>query len=265
MTFPFVPAPRLPGRPLVLGHRGASAEAPENTLAAFRLAVAQGADGVELDVWRCGSGEIVVIHDESTARTCGQALSVPEAGLTALRGLDAGAWRGARFRGERIPLLAEVLEALPGAVVNVELKARRRGGDPALAAGVAAVVAAARAEARVIVSSFDFGLLAALRRAAPGLATGLLFEAAWHWRWRLPLGLATLRPSALHPDRGLCTPARLARWRRAGLAVNTWTVDGAGEQERLARGGVAALITNAPGPARAVVARAAGAPARADG
>lgn len=256
MSFPFVPAPRLSGRPLVLGHRGASAEAPENTLAAFRLALAEGADGVELDVWRCGSGEIVVIHDESTARTCGEPLSVPEAGLASLRALDAGAWRGARFRGERIPLLAEVLEALPGAVVNVELKARRRGGDPALAAGVAAVVAAARAEARVIVSSFDFGLVEALRRAAPGLATGLLFEEAWHWRWRVPVGVARLRPSALHPDRRLCTAARVARWRRAGLAVNTWTVDAEAEQARLAERGVAALITNSPGAARRVVAKA---------
>ncbi|MBK9516810.1 MAG: glycerophosphodiester phosphodiesterase [Anaeromyxobacter sp.] len=259
MDLPFVPAPRAAGRPLVLGHRGASAEAPENTLAAFRLAAAQGADGVELDVWRCGSGEIVVIHDESTLRTCGQALLVPEAPLAALRALDAGAWKGAGFRGERIPLLAEVLEALPDAVINVELKARRGGGDPGLAAGVAAAVAAARAEARVLVSSFDFSLVAALRAAAPRLATGLLFEDAWHWRWRVPVGVARLRPSALHPDRRLCTPARLGRWVRSGRAVAVWTVDQPDEQARLARAGVAALITNAPGAARRALGRAGGA------
>jgi len=60
--------PRAPGRPLVLGHRGASADAPENTLAAFRLAMDQGADGVELDVWRCATGEAVVAHDEDARR-----------------------------------------------------------------------------------------------------------------------------------------------------------------------------------------------------
>src|SRR5512134_3488878 len=114
-------APRAQGRPLVLGHRGASAAAPENTLAAFRLAMAQGADGVELDVWRCATGEVVVAHDEDLVRVAGAPLRVPDAPLAALRALDVGAWRGEQWRGERIPLLEEVLEALPRAVVNVEL------------------------------------------------------------------------------------------------------------------------------------------------
>jgi len=258
MRLPHVPAPRAPGRPLVLGHRGASAEAPENTLAAFRLAAAQGADGVELDVWRCGSGEVVVIHDEDTARTCGERLPVPETPLARLRALDAGAWKGARFAGERVPLLAEALEALPGAIVNVELKARRRGGDAGLARAVAAVIAQARAEARVLVSSFDFSLVAAFREAAPRVATGLLFEPAWHRALRVPLATWRLRPSALHPDRALCTPARLAAWVAAGRAVNAWTVDDPAEVARLAGAGVAALICNAPGAAREVVRRACG-------
>lgn len=258
MTPPLVPAPRAPGRPLVLGHRGASAEAPENTLAALRLAVAQGADGVELDVWRCGSGEVVVIHDEDTWRTCGERLAVPDAPLARLRALDAGAWKGPLFAGERIPLLAEALEALPGAVVNVELKARRGSGDPALAQTVAGVIAAARAEARVLVSSFDFELVAAFRAAAPGVATGLLFEASWH-RWlRVPLAVRRLNPSALHPDRRLCTPGRLARWVGSGRAVAVWTVDEPAEVARLSQAGVAALISNAPGAARAAVRAACG-------
>ena len=259
MTLPIVPAPRAPGRPLILGHRGASAEAPENTLAAFRRAMAQGADGVELDAWRCATGEIVVIHDEDTRRTCGQSLPVPDAPLAALRALDAGAWKGEPFRGERIPLLAEVLEALPGAVVNVELKARPGRPDPGLALGVARALAEARAEARVIVSSFDFRLVAAFRRAAPRVATGLLFEPSWHWPLRVALARRRLRPSAVHPAAALCTPARLAAWQAAGLAVNVWTVDQAAEVERLARAGAASLIANAPGAAREAVRRATGA------
>src|SRR5512147_1741217 len=150
-TGPFETAARAGGRPLVLGHRGASADAPENTLAAFRLAIEQGADGVELDVWRCGSGEVVVIHDEDARRVAGAPLRIAEAPLAALRELDAGAWKGERFRGERIPLLAEVLEALPAARVNVELKGDGAGGP--VAAATAAVIRRARAEARVIVSS----------------------------------------------------------------------------------------------------------------
>jgi glycerophosphoryl diester phosphodiesterase len=251
------PAPRADGRPLVLGHRGASASAPENTLAAFRLALEEGADGVELDAWRCASGEVVVIHDADTARTCGASLQVDRAALADLRTLDAGAWRGAPFRGQRIPLLAEALEALPGAVVNVELKARPGRPDLALAAAVARVLARAGAGGRVVVSSFDFRLVEAFRQAAPAVATGLLFEPAWHRALRVPLAVAALRPSALHPARSLASDARVAAWRRAGLAVNVWTVDDAGEAARLARAGTTALITNTPGPVRRAVGLAA--------
>src|SRR5512137_2737434 len=123
-----VTAPRIPvpeGRPLVLGHRGASAEAPENTLAAFRRAMEQGADGFELDVWRCGSGEAVVVHDADTRRTGQAALEVRRTPLPVLRALDVGGWRGDEFRGERIPALGEVLDAFPAAVVNVEMKSGR--------------------------------------------------------------------------------------------------------------------------------------------
>jgi glycerophosphoryl diester phosphodiesterase len=258
MAFLPVPAPRVPGRPLVLGHRGASEVAPENTLAAFRLAMSQGADGVELDAWCCATGEVVVIHDDTAERTCGAPLSVPESPLAALRALDAGAWRGEAFRGERIPLLEEALAALPGAVVNVELKARPGRPDRALAAAVARVVERAGAGGRVLVSSFDFRLVQAFRREAPGVATGLLFEDRWHWRLRVPLAAAALRPSALHPELRLCTPSRLARWAAAGTAVAAWTVDQPAEVERLARGGAAALISNRPALAREAVRRATG-------
>ncbi len=253
MSFPFVAAPRRPDRPLILGHRGASASAPENTLAAFTRAMSEGADGVELDVRGCAGGELVVIHDEDTARTCGERLLVAESSLAALRRLDAGAWKGARFAGERIPLLREVFEALPGAVVNVELKAARGARAAGLAAAVAAVIADAGAGPRVIVSSFDFALLAAFRAAAPGVATGLLFEPAWHRLLRIPLAAAWLRPSALHPARALCTPARLAAWRAGGRAVNVWTVDEPGDLARLTAAGVAGLVCNDPGAARRAV------------
>jgi glycerophosphoryl diester phosphodiesterase len=264
MTFPFVPSPRRADRPLVLGHRGASAAAPENTLAAFARAMADGADGVELDVWRCGSGEVVVIHDEQTTRTCGEPLAVDRTPLSALRRLDAGGWKGAAFRGERIPLLAEVLEALPGAVINVELKGRTGRPDGGLGVAVARLIADAGAAERVIVSSFDFALLAAFRRAAPLIATGLLFEPAWHRPVRVALATAWLRPSALHPDHALCTPARLAGWVAARRALNVWTVDDTEEVARLTQAGVTGLVSNVPGATRrAIDAARAGAPAAA--
>jgi glycerophosphoryl diester phosphodiesterase len=229
----------------VLGHRGASADAPENTLAAFRLAVEQGADGVELDAWRCASGEVVVVHDEDLSRVGGAPLRVPDSPLAALRALDVGSWKGERFRGERIPLLSEVLEALPGAVVNVELKSRG-GRDLGLAHAAAEAIWQARAGGRVVVSSFDWRLVAAFRLASPDVATGLLFEGTRAWRLRTALGFRALRPAAVHPERGLATDARVRRWSERGLAVNVWTVDDPGEAVRLARAGAAGIITNAP-------------------
>jgi glycerophosphoryl diester phosphodiesterase len=248
-------APRAERGALVLGHRGASAEAPENTLAAFRLALAQGADGVELDVWRCATGEVVVVHDEDLSRVAGSPLRVPDAPLAALRALDAGAWKGERFRGERIPLLAEVLEALPGAVVNVELKSRG-GRDLSLARAAAETIWRAGAGGRVVVSSFDWRLLAAFRLASPDVATGLLFEDARAWRMRVALGVRALRPAAVHPAAALATDDRVRRWSERGLAVNVWTVDDPAEAVRLARAGAAALITNAPARIRAALGEA---------
>jgi glycerophosphoryl diester phosphodiesterase len=248
--------PRQDGRPLVLGHRGASAEAPENTLAAFARAMAQGADGFELDVWRCASGEVVVFHDEDAGRIAGAPLRIRDASLAALRALDVGAWKGAAFQGERIPLLEEVLRAFPGAFVNVELKSR--GRDLRLAPAVAEVLARTGAADRVIVSSFDFRLVAAFRAAAPPVPVGLLFEAGRAWQLRTALATRLLAPAAVHPDRALVTPARMARWRGRGLGVNVWTVDDPAEVDRLVGLGVSALITNVPGATRARVERAAG-------
>lgn len=250
-------APRADGRPLVLGHRGASAEAPENTMAAFRLALAQGADGVELDVWRCGSGEVVVAHDEDLRRVADSPRRLRDAPLAELRAADVGAWRGERFRGERIPLLDEVLEALPGAVVNVELKSAR-DRDLRLADAVARVLArAGGSRGRVLVSSFDWRLLLAFRVAAPEVPVGLLFEERWGWRAAVALAVRLFAPAAVHPDVRLVTARRAGAWARRGLAVNVWTVDPA-EAPRLAALGAAAVITNEPGAARAAIRAATG-------
>jgi glycerophosphoryl diester phosphodiesterase len=246
------PAPRVDGRPLVLGHRGASADAPENTLAAFRLAIEQGADGVELDAWRCATGEVVVAHDEDLVRVAGSPLRIPDAPLAALRALDVGAWKDRRFRGERIPLLSEVLEALPGAVVNVELKSRG-GRDLALAHAAAEVIWRAGAGGRVIVSSFDWRLVGAFRLASPDVPVGLLFEGTRWWRLRTAMGVRALRPAAVHPDVALATDDRVRAWTARGLAVNPWTVDDPAAATRLARAGAAAIITNVPGKVRAVL------------
>jgi len=237
-----------PARPLIWAHRGASAEAPENTIAAFSLALAQDADGVELDAQRCASGEVVVLHDESLARTTGFAAPVMHASYSLLRTLDAGSWKADRFRGERIPLLAEVLEAFPR-LVNVELKCET-ADDGGLTAEVVRVVRAAAAEERVLLSSFNVACLWRARALAPRIPRALLFESEQRWPLRSGLFAPLLGVAAVHPENVLATPERVSRWRRRGYSVACWTVDDPEAAARLHQSGVTGVITNRPGPMR---------------
>jgi len=247
------------GQPLVLAHRGASAAALENTVEAFARARADGADGVELDVLACASGQIVVFHDDDLTRLGGRPERVADLTLEALREVPL---RG----GAHIPTLDEALEACgPDLLVNVELKAGgvSLGGLGALVAGVAAVVERAAAGARVLVSSFSPLAVALWQRRVPAVKAALLFERgaplplrrAWAARW--------LRPFALHPEAALCTAARVARWHARGYAVHVWTVDDPGRLRALRDMGVDGVIANDPRLAREALAGGSSTPPRA--
>ncbi|HYS11222.1 MAG TPA: glycerophosphodiester phosphodiesterase family protein [Myxococcales bacterium] len=244
-----LPAHFIPhGRPLILGHRGASAEAPENTIAAFSLALAQGADGVELDAQRCASGEVVVLHDSSLVRTTGFSALVTQASWTVVRTLDAGSWKSQRFRGERVPLLSEVLEAFPR-LVNVELKCEA-ADDAGLTAEVVRVVRAAKAEDRVLLSSFNVACLWKARLMAGRIPRALLFEQEQRWLLRSGALAPLLGVQAMHPEHVLATPDRVSGWRRRGYSVGCWTVDDPDAAARLHQSGVTSVITNWPGRVR---------------
>jgi glycerophosphoryl diester phosphodiesterase len=233
-------------RPLVIAHRGASADAVENTLAAFRLAREEGADGVELDVMRCATGEVIVFHDDDLERLGKRAGLVRALPLAALREVDLGG-------GERIPLLDEVLEELGPLLVNIELKSQSRLADDGLASSVAAIVARHETGARAVVSSFDPWLLARFRRRAPAVATGLLFAHDQSLPLRRAWSAALLRPAALHPEALLIDARAVRAWHARGYAINVWTVDDAAELRLLAALGVDGLITNRPKLARSVL------------
>jgi glycerophosphoryl diester phosphodiesterase len=237
-------------RPLVVAHRGASKEAVENTLPAFRLARKQGADGVELDVMRCGSGEVVVFHDDDLARLGGgtardRVRAIP---WSRLERTDLGG-------GANIPQLTEVFEELgAGMLINVELKSppswAGRLRDDGLAGQVAELIRRHGAEERVLVSSFDPLLLARFRAALPQVATGLLFGAdqsrPFSHAWSSPF----LQPTALHPEAVLVDAVTARAWRHRGYLIHVWTVDAPDELRCLAALGVDALITNQPAAAR---------------
>ncbi|MBI1947371.1 MAG: glycerophosphodiester phosphodiesterase [Deltaproteobacteria bacterium] len=240
-------------RPLVLGHRGASARAPENTLGAFRAALDDGGDGVELDVQLTADAVPVVLHDDTLDRTTTLKGSPVRHEAAELDLADAGTW----FRGwgrEKVPRLAEVLGALPAhAVVNVELK----GPTPRVLGLERRVVEVLRdfPDADVLVSSFHPAQLLELRALAPDVPLALL----WHEASLLPLrtGWAApfVCPEAVHPQSGLVDGELVAAAHRSGMRVHVWGVKDDADAERLLTLGVDGLIVDDVRATRAVLAR----------
>jgi glycerophosphoryl diester phosphodiesterase len=229
-------------------HRGASADAPENTLAAFRRAIAAGADGVELDVHLSADGVPMVIHDATLGRTTdgdGRVGAYPAAELALL---DAGSWFAADYAGEPVPTLSEVLDLLAGKLrINIEIK------DAAAALATLDALADFPG-AEVILSAFDRAALHALRGVDRRIPLALLSDGGgWH---RLLAEARALNASALHLRADLVRRPLVARFREAGLPVYAWTVDVPGEARSLARAGVAGLFTNDPAGLRAGCPRA---------
>ncbi len=233
-------------RPLVLGHRGASKVAPENTLPSFRAALDQGADGFELDAQLSADGVPVVIHDFSLERTTDGRGSVTAHTLAELRRLDAGAWFAPELAGTRIPTLEEVLELARGrAIANVELKTLdARSGR--LEAAVVRLVERLGMEQQVLLSSFNPASLWWVWRANPRLARGLLYaeDQPFYLRQRWLRSLA--RPDAMHPSRTAATREHVHAAKVRGFRVNVWTVDDPGEARRLMDLDVDGIITNRP-------------------
>jgi glycerophosphoryl diester phosphodiesterase len=232
--------------PLVIGHRGASAQATENTLAAFNAARESGADGVELDARLCASGEVVVFHDDDLRRLVARGERIAALPLDRLRALPLPG-------GHMMPTLDEVLEEVGvDLLVNVELKSTRESSVRLVQSVVRLVRRHAAAE-RVLVSCFDPAVLAQVRVRAPRLAVGYLFHskqpAPLRRAWVAPL----LRPFSLHPEHMLATEPAVSAWKRAGYRIAAWTVDDAREARRLAGLGVDAIISNDPAAVRAAL------------
>ena len=219
-------------RPLIIAHRGASAEAPENTLAAFARALAVGADGLELDVRVTRDGVPVVFHDPSLARLTGRRRSLARLTLAGLRAV--------RIRGEPIPTLAEVLRLVRRrAVVQLEIKP----GVPV--APVVRVVRAARAAGHVLLASFSAAVLREARARAPRVPRMWIRERGSP----AALGprLAALDAAGVSLDhRAIPSAAFVADLHRRGWKVWCWTVNDPPAMRRLAAWGVDAILSDNP-------------------
>ncbi|HEY1557553.1 MAG TPA: glycerophosphodiester phosphodiesterase [Kofleriaceae bacterium] len=237
---------RAKGRPRVWAHRGDSANAPENTLAAFDRARQVGADGIELDVQFDGSGEVVVFHDAELARLCDRPGRMEE--------LSAAERRELRVGGEPVPTLAEVLAALDELEVDVEIKSMHFGRVGSLAEHTARIIRESGRAEQVLVSSFDPLALLQFHRFLPDVALAFLF----HDEQPLPLRrgwVSTWMGATLvHPQNTLCTEDRVRAWHTAGMPINAWTVDDEPELVRLAKLGVDGVFCNDPAHALRVFA-----------
>jgi len=233
-------------QPVIFAHRGASAHAPENTLAAFELALAQNADAIELDVKLSADGQVVVIHDPSVDRTTGGQGRVKDLSLAQLQLLDAGSFFSDKFRGEKIPALEEVFEAVgKRTFINVELTNYDTPRDQ-LVETVCMLVRKFELQNRVMFSSFFASNLSKARACLPGVPRGLLALNGLLGAWARSFGFVFGRYQALHPHLKDVTPEQVQRVHRLNRRIHVWTVNAAEDMRRLFRWGVDAIFTDDP-------------------
>jgi glycerophosphoryl diester phosphodiesterase len=232
---------------LVIAHRGSSAGAPENTLAAFRLAVDQGADFIEFDVQESADGEVIVMHDSDLMKVGGSPLKVWEASAEQLRVVDIGSRTAPRFSSERVPTLAETLAVSKGGSrVIVELKSY--GHDQRLEERVVEIVEAAGMVDDSIFMSLDHDMVRKIKQLRPSWRAGVLVAKA--------IGdLTSLGADFLAVEARLATRAFVRQAHRAGQDVYVWTVNDPAWMLKAMSNGVDGLITDTPDVARRVVER----------
>lgn len=237
-------------KPLVIGHRGAPVAAPENTLSAFREAVAQGVDMVELDVRMSKDDQIVVCHDETIDRTSDGKGEIREMTLQEIQSYDAGSWFGEAFRGEKIPTLEQVIEMLPpGVWINVEVKDFYGGR---LGEKLAELLHRTERLATVVVSAFAHKDLVKFKQSYPEILIGLLyFEDLYDhvsYAKTLPVPIYSLHPYYKSIPLSDITAAK-----ENGIEVFPFTINEQEDMVSLIKDGVSGLITNYPDRLRQLV------------
>lgn len=238
---------------LFIAHRGASHDAPENTLAAVSLAWQQNADAVEVDIQLSRDGKIVVIHDDDTRRTAGVNRKVCDQTLAELRSLEAGCWKGREWLGEKIPTLDEILATIPnGKRLFIEIKC-----GPAIIPELAEALERSRKEPqRIVPIGFSLATMKSVKQKLPGV------EVCWivdFKRERKTTAQQTTAQDLIQRARqagldGLDLSAKgpidhsfVSALKAARLKVYVWTVDSPSQARKLAAAGVNGITTNRPG------------------
>jgi glycerophosphoryl diester phosphodiesterase len=239
--------------PAVIAHRGASAAAPENTLASFKLAADLGADAVELDVKLTRDGALIIMHDETVDRTTNAKGKVRDLTLAQFRQMDAGAWKAPQYKGEPVPTLEDVFDAVAGRVwINVELTNYYARGD-SLVPTVVALIQKMNLQKRVLLSSFDPFNLRQARHLDPSLPLAQLtsHDQAIYLReaWLAPF----CPHEARHPDVAQLKQKGVAWYKQHHYRVNVWTNNVEADMREFVKQGVDGLITDLPDVALKVI------------
>jgi glycerophosphoryl diester phosphodiesterase len=247
-------------QPLIIGHRGASSVAPENTLIAFEAAMTAGADGVEFDVRLARDGIPVVIHDATLRRTGLRNGSIANFTSTELSKIDVGSWFNGRFptrankefANATVPSLSSVLDYFKNgdAVLYIEMKATGREYR-ALAKAVAGLIHDYKLSRRAVVESFALQAIGEIKGIDPSIRTVALFEPRLSRPLRLKRTLINaalvVRADEIALHKSLATARTIKEARRNGLRVVVWTVDHPSWMRRAISEGIHAIITNVPG------------------
>lgn len=230
----------------VIAHRGASAYAPENTLAAFEKAAALGARWVEFDVMLAACGEVIVIHDESLERTSNGRGQVGQYTYNELKTLDAGTWFDARFSGEGIPRLIDVIDCLAKFQLGANIEIKPLPGQDCETAERALSLIQSHWPSHCpapLVSSFSLESLSLIRQAAPEIALGLL-QHEWRGDW---LALADdLNCQSVHLNRKIINAERVNDIKKSGRFVLSYTVNDPKQASEFFNMGVDAVFTDYP-------------------
>lgn len=231
-------------KPLNIAHRGASGHAPENTMAAFRLASEQGADGIELDIHQTADGHLIVLHDYTPKRTSGDPHSVKALTLGQIKKLEVGAWWDPAYRGERVPTLDEVLEFAEDRIaIYIELK---RGSSfyPNIEKRLLEIVHRHPAKTKTVISSFDLSALKTLRHMDEEIPLGLLTRKTGPQE--ILEDAAALKVQSLHLLTRRFSTAILRQAHARGLSVYVYTVNRPSRMGHYLDMGVDGLFTNYP-------------------
>jgi len=233
-------------QPFIFAHRGDSAHAPENTLAAFELALAQKADGIELDVKLSSDGHVIVIHDSTVDRTTGAHGRVKDMSLADLRSLYAGSFFSQNFSSEKIPTLEEVFEAVGKRIfINVELTNYNSPRDH-LVESVCMLVKKFSLQKHVMFSSFFASNLSKAGSYLPDVPRGLLALNGIPGAWARSFGYYFGKYQALHPNLKDVNPQQVGRVHRLKGRIHVWTVNKAEDMRQLFHWGVDAVFTDDP-------------------